>query len=172
MIAPGARLAATVLCAGLVLSGCSVDVRGELRRSVADLTEDANDRDVDAVRQGAQELIDDIDAAVGSGEVTAEEGARITELATLLRDRADLVAPPEEPAPTEDPTPSEEPEPTQEPAPTQEPEPSEQPEPTQSPRPTPSARPTQAPEPTQQPAPTEEPEEPEDDEPLVPVPTG
>jgi outer membrane biosynthesis protein TonB len=145
------RRAAGLLVVGLLLTGCATDVEGELRRSVADLTDDANAGNADAVRRGADELIAQADDAVRSNDIDPQQGARIIALATLLRDRAGALetAPP---SPTPTPTPSATPtqEPTQAPEPTEEPddEPTDEPEPTSEPTPAPT---TAAPSPTAEP---------------------
>jgi hypothetical protein len=139
-----AALGLTV-AATLLVSGCAADVRGELRRDVSRITDEANARDAEGVRRGVDRLLDRLPGAVDSGEVSSAEAARIAELARLLRDRADLLEPEQEPEPTE--------EPTREPAPT-----------TAPPSPSPSPPP-----PAPSPEPEPEPEPDDDDEPtLVP----
>ena len=152
------RSAAVVLAGSLLLSGCASDVRGELRRTVANITEDANAGDADRVRSGVDELLDQVDDAVRANDIDPAEAARITELARLLKERADLLDP--EPSPS--PTPVEEPteEPTQEPTE----------EPTEEPAPTATRSPTPAPEPSPTPEPTPPPDDDEDEGPLPEVP--
>ena len=139
------RLASLVLGAALVLSGCAVDVRDEIRGTVEDITIDANARDADAVRRGVAELLDQLDRAVREGELTSAEAARIAEIAQRLADGAEALEPEPEPTPsTTSPTPS----PTTE-SPTPEPT-TESPTPaptTQSPTPKPTTQ-TPTPQPT------------------------
>ncbi len=147
----------------LLLTGCAADVQGELRRDVAGITDDANARNADGVRRGVEDLLERLDDAVASGELSSPEAARIAELARLLAERADLLAPEvvEEPteAPTQEPT-----EPTEEP----EEEPDEEPSPSPTPSRTPPPPPPAAPSPTSEPEP-----EPAPSETLLPeVPTG
>lgn len=140
------RLAALALGAALALTGCSVDVRDEIRGTVEDITIDANARDADAVRRGVAELLDQLDRAVREGELSSADAARIAEIAQRLSDGAAALDPEPEPEPTTtSPTPS----PT-----------------TESPTPTPTTQ-SPTPEPT-----TEEPTpEPTTEEP-TPDPTG
>ena len=139
-----------VLAAGLLLTGCSSDVRGQIRGEVADITRDANARDAGAVRRGVDDLLALLDDAVRSGELTSAEAAEVAAAATAVRERAALLDEVEE---------------TPTPEPTEEPE-SESPSPaptTQSPTPQPT---TPSPQPTREPVETEEPEpveEPDDD---------
>ena len=154
---PGVRVVGAALAAGLLLTGCAADAEGELRREVADLTDEAAAGDAGGVRDAAESLIARAQEAVRSNEIAPEQGARIIELATVLRDRAGALEP-AEPPPTQAPTeePAEEPEETQPPA-TRPPAPS----PTQPP-------PTSEPPDTEEPSPT-----PDDDETLLPeVPEG
>jgi outer membrane biosynthesis protein TonB len=142
-----------VFIGAALLTGCAGDTDGELRRSVADLTDDANDRDADAVRDGAADLIMQVDEALRANEINPDQANRITELARQLGERADLLAPPEEPEPTVTPSP----EPTEEPSPTDEPEETEEPSPEPTEEPEPDPVPTEEPEPTEEPSPEPEP---------------
>lgn len=164
----GAGLRVAVLgVTALLLAGCAGDARSSARDAVAEITEDANSRDADAVRRGVDELEQALIDAVGSGELDGPEADPIIAAARAVRERATLIEE-QEPEPTEEPTP----EPTEEPepGPTAEPEP----EPTGEPEP----EPTGEPEPTEEPE--DEPEEQEDDDdepdeddevvPTVPVP--
>lgn len=149
------RAAAGLLAAGLLLTGCATDVEGELRRSVADLSNDANAGDADAVRRGADDLIAQANDAVRGNDIDPQRGARIIELATLLRDRAGALGAveptptPSSPSPTPSsptptpstPPPTPSPTPSSSPPPTQEPTPTEAPTPTQQPTPVPTADP-------------------------------
>ena len=81
------RAGGVALAAALLLTGCAADVDGELRRGVADLTDAVNAEDADAVRDRAESLIDRTQEAVRDNAIDADEGARIIELSTLLRDR-------------------------------------------------------------------------------------
>ncbi|MFP5219057.1 MAG: hypothetical protein ACLGIG_04870 [Actinomycetes bacterium] len=107
------RLAAlTPLVVGaLLVSGCSVDARDEIRGTVEDITIDANARDADAVRRGVAELLDQLDRAVREGDLTSAEAARIAEIAQRLAAAAEALEPEPEPEPT---TTSPSPEPTTE----------------------------------------------------------
>ncbi|HWH30699.1 MAG TPA: hypothetical protein VNU26_17390 [Mycobacteriales bacterium] len=91
----------------LLLTGCSVDVRDEIRGTVEDITLDANARDADAVRRGVAELLDLLDRAVREGEMTSAEAARIAEIAQRLAAGAQALEPEPSPSPTTtSPTPS------------------------------------------------------------------
>ncbi|HVM27750.1 MAG TPA: hypothetical protein VM433_08760, partial [Mycobacteriales bacterium] len=125
-------LGAGALCLTLVLSGCAVDARDEIRGKVGDITDAANARDADDVRRGVDELQRLLDSAVRNGEMSSAEAARIAELAALLRERADLL--------DEQPEPELTPEETEEPV--EEPEP--EPEPTTPPPTTPPPSPRRA----------------------------
>ena len=146
------RLATLVLGAALVLTGCSVDVRDEIRGTVEDITVDANARDADAVRRGVEDLLEQLERAVREGELTSAEAARIAEIAQRLAAGAEALDPEPEPTPsTTSPTPS----PTTE-SPTPEPT-------TESPTPEPTTE-SPTPEPTTE-SPTPDPTDP----PLVPT---
>jgi hypothetical protein len=136
----------TAVCAALLLTGCATDVRGELRKEVADITEAANDRDADGVRREVEDLDGALDDAVRSGELTSAEAAAIAALAASVRERAALLETPE-------PAPHETTEPTPSPAATP-----------RSPSPSP---PEQEPEDSEEPEEPDEPEEPEQDEPTT-----
>jgi outer membrane murein-binding lipoprotein Lpp len=141
------RLAAAVL-GGLLLAGCSADPAGELRKEVRDLTEAANDRDAEQVRDEVDDLLAEIEDAVRSGELTSAEGARLAQLATAVRDAAVQLEPAEEPTPsptTASPTPSPTPSPTRSPTPTRTPSATPSPTETEEPEPEPTGDPTDEP---------------------------
>ena len=99
--------AVAAACVLLALTGCSASPKSQLRSKVQSLTLDANGHDASAVRSDAQGVIDLVPKAVASGDVTAAQGARITALATTIRDRAGLLDASPTPAPTSAaPTPS------------------------------------------------------------------
>ena len=154
-----ARSGAGALAAVLLLTGCAGDTAGELRREVAELTDDVNNDDPDGVSDSAESLIARTQDAIRNNDIDPAEGARIIELATLLRDRYAALQP-TEPTPTPSPSPS--PSPTEE-TETEEPETETEteeeteeqtPPPATSP---PSPRPTQAP-PSPSPEPSPPPE--------------
>lgn len=160
------RAGGAAMAAALLLTGCAGDVDGELRRAVADVTDDANAGDYEAVQDSANALIERAQDAVRSNDVSPEEGARIIELATLLRDRAAALEP-AEPSPTPEPTEQTETETvTEQETETEEVETEVETEP--SPTRPPSPRPTQPP-----PSPPTQPSPPAPEETLLPeVPEG
>ena len=133
---------AAALSLALLLTGCAADVRGELRKEVADITEAANDGDADGVRREVEDLQGALDDAVRSGELTSPEAAEIAAIAASVRDRAALLEE-AEPEPAPDPTSA-----TPSPAAT-----------TRSPSPEPT------PEETEEPTPEPTQDEPDEDEP-------
>lgn len=140
------RAVVAAACAVLLLAGCSVNAKTQLREGVRNLTVDANGRNSAAVRADAESLLQTIAAAVRSGDITAVEGQRLTALATLIRDQAALVDTTPTPSPTTaSPTPSRTPSPSPSPTPS--------PTPSRTPSPTPSRSPSPTPTPTPSPAP-------------------
>lgn len=129
------RLVAVTACA-LLLAGCSVNARTQLQSQVQKLTADANDRDPAAVVADANALLQAIAEAVRNGDISSAQGQRLTQLATLVRDRAPLLQVTPTPTPT-----------TLPPSPTRTPSRSPTPSPTPSPSPT-TASPTPSPTPS------------------------
>lgn len=87
------RLPALLLTAGLAAgtAGCSASATGDVQDRVVDITQAANDRDADALRAAAADLVDDVDASVAAGELSSAEATRLTELARQLQADADLI---------------------------------------------------------------------------------
>lgn len=83
--------AAVVLAAALVgLSGCAGS-GDEVRDLLADITVAANDRDADALRSAADDLIDELASQRAAGELGPAEADRLTQLAQQVRADADLI---------------------------------------------------------------------------------
>ena len=161
-------VAATLLIAGTVLTGCSggeaelkASAAKQLQSGVLAVTTAAADGDFATAQSALANVKADVLAAAAAGEVTSERSKEIQ--ATIKLVTADLAAAiaKGKPAPTKAPEPTDEPAPTEEP--TVEPEPAPEPEP----EPEPTAEPVPEPVPTTEPVP----EPPVVTEPPVPEPT-
>ena len=87
------RLAAVGLTGVLVLTGCGGDPGADLRNAVADLTASANGRDADGVRSDVQTVLDRLDDAQRSGDITPEQAAVIRDRALAVQAAADQIDP-------------------------------------------------------------------------------
>lgn len=85
------RVAGAVAAGVLLLSGCTSDVRGELRDAVADVTAEANDRDADGVRRAVDVLLGRVSQARADGAISADEAGNIERIALAVQQNADLV---------------------------------------------------------------------------------
>lgn len=145
------RLLVAVPAAALVLTGCATsDPRQERRADVAQLTDAANDRDVDAVRDEVDDLLATLRAQVADGRLDRAEADRLRQLAQRIDENAELLEPSPSPSPTPSPSPSPSPSPT--PEETEEPEQTEEPDPPEQ---------TEDPDQPDQPDQTEQPQQPE-----------
>lgn len=83
--------AVAVLLAGAVaLTGCAAN-GDPLRDHLADITNAANDRDADALRAAADDLLAELEAQQAAGELTAGEVQRFGDLTRQVRADADLI---------------------------------------------------------------------------------
>lgn len=85
------RLVAAPL-AVMLLAGCAgADPAQDRRAVVAELTDAANERDADAVRQHAERLVALVEQQLADDAINAEDAERLTALAASVRSGADLV---------------------------------------------------------------------------------
>lgn len=86
--------AAVALAAGLAgLTGCAAgdDDGSAVRDRLEAVTLAANERDADALRRAADDLVDELAAQRSAGELSAAEADRLTQLAQQVRADADLI---------------------------------------------------------------------------------
>lgn len=84
------RLVVLPLAAAL-LAGCGSDPADERRAEVVALTEAANDRDADAVRDRADALLTTVQAQRERDQISAQEADRLIALAQSVRSSADVI---------------------------------------------------------------------------------
>lgn len=89
-MSPARALVALPLAAAL-LAGCGADAAAERRELVAELTQAANDRDADAVRERAEALVQVVADQREREELSPEQADRLIALAESVRRNADVV---------------------------------------------------------------------------------
>ena len=157
----GGGVAAVALA--LLLAGCAGSPQAELDQAVSDVTDQANARNADGLRDAADTLIALLSAQSGSG-FDAAKVKRLQALAQQVEDDAALLERLAGPAPTATAsrtssppsTRSSSPSPTPSPSPSPTPSPSASPTPSASPSPTggPTTAATTSPTPSRSPSPT------------------
>ena len=75
----------------LLVAGCSADPGDERRAQVAAITEAANARDADQVRERVEALVATVGAQRERGELTADEAERLIAAAEAVRTGADVI---------------------------------------------------------------------------------
>ena len=75
----------------VVITGCGSDPAGELRNDVAAVTEAANVRDADRVRDRAGALLATIEAQADRGVLEPDRAAQLTEMARAVQAGADAI---------------------------------------------------------------------------------